>query len=271
MTEAEGPFFLALTGDAGDTLRRLIFADWLDERDDPRGEWVRLGCELDGLAENDDRRPALEARKRQLWERHRDTVDEWDRRFALARIKYKLARAAEAKRIGPFNAVLTEDELLAFEREHGVSLPEGYRAFLCEIGNGGPGPGEGLPSLAEAVERAPTGDFETPFPLSMREWAEATERARREDTDYPEEYEYEQPGVLWIGDPWKDWERAYLVLTGEDRGMVWGWGLVDGGWQPEVRAGYEDNAWEENFRNFLQWYEDWLDAHRANDTATPGA
>jgi uncharacterized protein (TIGR02996 family) len=271
MTEAEEPFFRALTGDAGDTLRRLIFADWLDERDDPRGEWVRLGCELDGLAENDDRRPALEAREQQLWEQHRDTVDEWDRRFALARIKYKLARATETKQLQPFNPALSEDELTAFEREHRVSLPEGYRAFLSEIGNGGPGPGEGLPSLAEAAQGAPTNDFATPFPLSMREWAEATERAESGDTDFPQEMEYEQPGVLWVGDPWKDWERAYLVVTGEDRGMVWGMGLIDGGWGPDVRAGYEDDRWEKGFRNFLTWYEDWLDALLAAASATPSA
>lgn len=232
---------------------------------------MRLNCELEGLTKRDKRRPALEAREQQLWEQHRDTVDEWDRRFALARIKYKLARATGAKRIGPFNPTLSEDELTAFERAHRVSLPEGYRAFLREVGNGGPGPGDGLPALAAAVELAPTNDFATPFPLSNREWQEATERARREDTDYPSEMEYEQPGLLWIGDPWKDWERAYLVLTGEDRGMVWGWGLIDGGWQPEVRAGYEDVRWEENLRNFLRWYEDWLDAILADENATPGA
>lgn len=263
MTEAEEPFFLALTGDAGDILRRLIFADWLDERADPRGAWVRVGCELDGLAENDDRRPALEARKRELRDQHRDTVDEWDRRFALARIKHKLARATDAKQLKPFNPVLSADELTAFEREHRVSLPEGYRAFLSEIGNGGPGPGEGLPSLAESVQLAPTSDFATPFPFSKREWDE-----RASAGDYDEEEEYEQPGLLWLGTPHDPWVSVYLVVTGEDRGMMWGFGHIHGGWMPEAPTAEEDER-QENFRNFLTWYEDWLDAILAAEGATP--
>jgi uncharacterized protein (TIGR02996 family) len=265
MTEAEEPFFLALTGDAGDTLRRLIFADWLDERDDPRGEWVRLNCELEGLTKRDKRRPALEAREQQLWEQHRDTVDEWDRRFALARIKYKLARATETEHLKPLNPVLSADELTAFENEHRVSLPEGYRAFLCEIGNGGPGPGDGLPALTAAVELAPTRDFTTPFPFSKRQWEE---RARA--GDYSEEWEYEQPGLLWLGTPHDPWVSVYLVVAGEDRGMMWGFGHIHGGWMPEAPNAEEDYR-QEDFRDFLTWYEDWLDALLPDPNATSGA
>lgn len=271
MTEAEEPFFLALTGDAGDVLRRLVFADWLDERDDPRGAWVRVGCELDGLAETDDRRPALEARKRELWEQHRDTVDEWDRRFALARIKHKLPRAVPlwltkgTKQDGQFGPMLPEDYLTAFERENRVSLPEGYRAFLREIGNGGPGPGDRLPALAAAVECAPTRDFTTPFPFSKREWDE-----RASAGDYDEEEEYEQPGVLWLSTPHDPWVSVYLVVAGEDRGMMWGFGHIHGGWMPEAPTAEEDER-QEDFRNFLTWYEDWLDAILATERAPPSA
>ena len=245
----------------GDDTARLVYADWLDERDDPRGEWVRLGCELEGLTKRHKRRAALEAREQQLWEQHRDTADEWDRRFALARIKFKLARATDAKQLMPVNAVLSEDELVAFEREHGVSLPEGYRAFLREVGNGGPGPGEGLPALSESVERAPTRDFATPFPFSKRQWEE-----RASASDYSEEWEYEQPGLLWLGTPHDPWVSVYLVVAGEDRGMMWGFGHIHGGWMPEAPTA-EDDARQEDFRNFLQWYEDWLDGMLADDGA----
>lgn len=37
----------------------------------------------------------------------------------------------------PLNPVLHAEDLLWFETQHGVRLPEAYRTFLCEIGNGG--------------------------------------------------------------------------------------------------------------------------------------
>lgn len=40
-------------------------------------------------------------------------------------------------------------EIEAFERETGISLPDGYRNFLLQEGNGGAGPFYGLFSLAQ--------------------------------------------------------------------------------------------------------------------------
>jgi uncharacterized protein (TIGR02996 family) len=53
---------------------RLVYADWLEERGDPRGEFVRVQCLLATLAADDGRRPPLEALERRLLERHQD---EW--------------------------------------------------------------------------------------------------------------------------------------------------------------------------------------------------
>jgi hypothetical protein len=39
---------------------------------------------------------------------------------------------------------LSEEELLKLERRYGVRLPDDYRAYLMQIGNGGCGPGYGL-------------------------------------------------------------------------------------------------------------------------------
>src|SRR5215831_17083463 len=39
------------------------------------------------------------------------------------------------------NAPADEVELRAFEKEHGIRLPDDYRAFLRYAGNGGPGRG----------------------------------------------------------------------------------------------------------------------------------
>ena len=45
------------------------------------------------------------------------------------------------------NSVVKEKEVLKVEKELGTELPEGYRHFLLEVGNGGMGPYYGMHSL----------------------------------------------------------------------------------------------------------------------------
>ncbi len=49
MTEEEA-FLRAVTENPEDDTPRLIFADWLDDHDDPRGSFIRVQCELARLA-----------------------------------------------------------------------------------------------------------------------------------------------------------------------------------------------------------------------------
>src|SRR5438477_7893874 len=49
---------------------RLIFADWLDERGDPRGEFIRVQCALARLPADDPRRADLEQREQTLLAAH---------------------------------------------------------------------------------------------------------------------------------------------------------------------------------------------------------
>ena len=49
---------------------RLIFADWLDDRDDPRGEFIRIQCQLAKLFAHDEQRAGLVRRERELWAEH---------------------------------------------------------------------------------------------------------------------------------------------------------------------------------------------------------
>jgi len=42
----EAAFLADIAADPGDDLVRLIFADWLNERGDPRGDFLRVQCEL---------------------------------------------------------------------------------------------------------------------------------------------------------------------------------------------------------------------------------
>src|SRR4051812_42226457 len=47
-------------------------------------------------------------------------------------------------------AVLGDEKVRRFEQLHGISLPEGFRSFLMEVGNGGSGPPNyGLAALGE--------------------------------------------------------------------------------------------------------------------------
>jgi uncharacterized protein (TIGR02996 family) len=59
---------------------RLIYADWLDERNDPRGTFLRAEAECLALKEDDERRPAVHERLRAL-ARQIDT--HWRRRLDL--------------------------------------------------------------------------------------------------------------------------------------------------------------------------------------------
>jgi uncharacterized protein (TIGR02996 family) len=53
-----------------DDAPRLIYADWLDEHNDPRGEFIRVQCALAHLSDDDPRRWPLEQREQELLREH---------------------------------------------------------------------------------------------------------------------------------------------------------------------------------------------------------
>jgi len=74
-----------------------------------------------------------------------------------------------------FNNKKTAEELKKFEVLHNIVLPEEYKVFLLQVGNGGAGPNYGLYSLEEGIQathademktnNAPSNAFEKEFPL----------------------------------------------------------------------------------------------------------
>src|SRR5436190_23323997 len=64
-------FLQAILEDPDDDTPRLIYADWLEERGAPRGEFIRVQCELATLEPDSPRRRILEARERHLLAAHR--------------------------------------------------------------------------------------------------------------------------------------------------------------------------------------------------------
>jgi carbon storage regulator CsrA len=68
----EMAFLQAILEEPDDEGLRLIFADWLEERGDTRGDFIHIQCQLARLRPGDDGREDLEERERVLWAEHAD-------------------------------------------------------------------------------------------------------------------------------------------------------------------------------------------------------
>jgi hypothetical protein len=162
----------------------------------------------------------------------------------ISRIRKKLS-----KRSSELNAVLTEEQVTAFEAQHLISLPHGYRRFLLEIGNGGIGPPcYGMYALGTLDTE--TSRYRFPkqqdltrvsmvFPFtSYWVWEDGIESTEGS-------IEEVRNGSILLGTDGcgMDW---HLIVSGPDCGIPW---MISGeGIQPVCPK-----------RDFLQWYEDWLD------------
>src|SRR5262245_45314630 len=78
MAEDEG-FLKAILASPEDDTLRLVYADWLEEHDDPRGEFIRVQSELARLPEHEERRAELAAREQSLLQQY---AAEWAKPFA---------------------------------------------------------------------------------------------------------------------------------------------------------------------------------------------
>jgi len=59
-------FLREIAANPGDDAPRLIFADWLEEHGNPRGEFIRIDCRLARMSDIDLQRASLEGRRRLL-------------------------------------------------------------------------------------------------------------------------------------------------------------------------------------------------------------
>lgn len=166
----------------------------------------------------------------------------------LGRIKRKIAGAQKI-----LSPVLGEAEVSAFEHRHSVRLPEGYRCFLLEIGNGGDGPPF---SRLEPLGRRPSRcsyqpdvryweelpDIHLPFPFT-KPWC--WERGEVSEEGIGEQVRH---GCLFLGEDGCgiDWR---LIVGGPERGNIWQ--TCDLGITPTRPK-----------LDFLAWYEEWLDGRK---------
>src|SRR5262245_64817382 len=63
------PFLDAIRREPDSQGPRLVYADWLDERGDPRAELIRIQCALQRLSIRDPEWPTLDRRERELLSR----------------------------------------------------------------------------------------------------------------------------------------------------------------------------------------------------------
>ncbi|MGG4103664.1 HEAT repeat domain-containing protein [Paenibacillus lautus] len=181
----------------------------------------------------------------------------------VLRVREKLKQAAAADpncqvfgaRIHQYRLYepLRQAELAQFEQQHGVKLPDAYRVFLTEIGNGGAGPYYGIHPLGK---KQVIGLERIHEPSVLRSAAREDQAAGKmtklcldndiDDEAYDEAMAEWCQGLLNIGEQWCGYETM-LIVTGEYRGKVVYLDL------DQTRSFF---TYEEHF---LDWYERWLD------------
>jgi hypothetical protein len=151
------------------------------------------------------------------------------------------------------NPRLTEADIRAFEIRHRCRLPAAYRDFLAVIGDGGPGPGFNLSSLADVdADLSEDGDgyLERPFP--HHDLWNPTPGDGEDRYEFMADYDGPRPVAGSIVLNYEGCGLSdRLVVTGDSAGEVWidnrasDYGLKPGGCRGP--------------RSFLAWYEGWLD------------
>lgn len=192
----------------------------------------------------------------------------------IERIKSKLLQAANVdkglKAFGAsshhyiINKPTSIKEVMAFEKKYSIDLPDCYKSFVLQIGNGGKayansgaGPFYGIYPLGKGVDELVYEDTEkyiknecVLYPkMKNDEWEKAIEIIEDDnvsDSDYEKELGRIFGGVLPIGSQGCTYLHG-IVLNGEYKGKVVN---IDQDLQ-KPHFTFEDN--------FLDWYERWLD------------
>ncbi|MFM2430747.1 MAG: hypothetical protein RLZZ511_1960 [Cyanobacteriota bacterium] len=165
------------------------------------------------------------------------------------------------------------ESLREVENQHNIVLPDCYRGFLTQVGNGGcsanrsaAGPFYGISPIETLLVGYSLEHLSQPVKISPdmteEEWSFL---AAQLNDDLPDE-EYEKihdeiySGILWIGFQGCSFYHG-LILNGQYKGRVIY--LSD-----EIYEDYQPEFTHSD--NFLDWYESWLDAVISKDIFQPG-
>ena len=176
--------------------------------------------------------------------------------------RVNLQRKALGQKLYTLNPTLTESEIQNFENQHDIILPEEYRAFLLQIGNGNQEEYEkGIKPLFEADKFNKNDeeclDLKTPFPFTgevgleiIRENIYRYYPAKRVRDILDENNINRLAGCLLIN--YEGWGSSHiaLIISGEQRAKVW---HVDDLYHPfYTRKGNSFIGWNMNWiRNSL--------------------
>jgi HEAT repeat protein len=182
-----------------------------------------------------------------------------------ARRENRASFGSDAHRFA-LNPTLHEGAVVAFEAEHGVRLPEGYRSFVLHAGDGGAGPYYGLYPVAQwddfakwVSDEPPRGWRARPSPLAPslayggRRWGSVAPLGDCAPTDWianagatSDTVHEAYVGTLALGSQGCSL-ATLLVVSGAHAGRVV---YVDAEHQAPYFVPDAD---------FLDWYERWLD------------
>jgi uncharacterized protein (TIGR02996 family) len=114
MIQEDKAFIQAIIDDPQDDSLRMIYADWLEERGDPRGEFIRVQVALarddhDGRALDKAKRKVLKARESTLLKQHRE---EWERPLTALG-----AARVEFRRGFPYHINITAEDFISHATE----------------------------------------------------------------------------------------------------------------------------------------------------------
>lgn len=164
------------------------------------------------------------------------------------------------------NEKLSETEVRGFEEKYAITLPEEYRAFVLQVGNGGAGPYYGIRTLEDSLfagfNRNLSGevlnlslDFPFTEPWNMKFSEYDGNEAQGAYQQFEKEYFAEkwETGILRLCN-YGCGASLNLVVKGKEKGHMWvddrG---SDGGIYPDVFFDQTDRT------TFLDWYLMWLD------------
>lgn len=161
------------------------------------------------------------------------------------------------------NKVVKEEKIKVFENKYGIQLPEEYRRFLIEVGNGGAGPYYGLQTLEDSLfidlDYKRENEYLNPSEpfLFIEKWNMKFAGNHSNEQEYIAfEEEYFKPswanGLLRICN-FGCGVSLNLVVNGSEYGNIWADDRVnDGGIFPDLYFGQSGRT------QFLDWYILWL-------------
>ena len=187
----------------------------------------------------------------------------------IEKITYLIAKRNETKSplnnlcANTLNNCLSDNYIDKFEKNNNIKLPDDYKYFITEIGNGGIGPDYGLFSLEESIidiklKNKPNIKLNIPFNFT-KSWNESWIENFDWDNELPPldlvneymcvKYIY---GCLQVSHYGHGCTHL-LVINGKEHGFIW----FDG------RANYDGIFPELNIKKdkmlFMDWYLDWLE------------